>query len=376
MRHIGKPTVLQRGLGEITEEHRSILEEQSERRSQEQHERWEKYRRQRQKKIGAIRESVESEEDSYPKPDESVLTYVNWRQDTWEEVWRLLLIIEEFRKHWPLTVRQVYYQAVAREIVANVPSEYTKISRLLTQARMNDILPWEAIEDRSRRHLQSKGWSDWEEFRDEEYRNLLRGYQRNLLQTQKVSLEIWVEKDAVANLCHRIALPYTVDVVVGRGFSSTSYKNDLRERVKISTEEGKQTIILYFGDFDPSGIVMLPSMMKTLREKMGLGEQIVGQTWALKESQIEEYNLPYSFDTIKVGRPDKKDDQNAATFIARYGTRAVELDALPPDVLQGLVMEAIESNIDMDLFNQEREIEEQERKTLEKLRKKIIKRTE
>ena len=69
-------------------------------------------------------------------------------------------VIEELRPYWPLTLRQIYYQLVARELIGNCRNEYQRLSRLLTKARLDGLVQWAAIEDRSRRTLWSGGWSD------------------------------------------------------------------------------------------------------------------------------------------------------------------------------------------------------------------------
>ena len=120
-------------------------------------------------------------------------------------------------------------------------------------------------------------------------------------------------------------------------------------------EAGKETIILYFGDLDPSGWEMLPSMMTTLQDEMGLGDLVGGYRYALTADQVEEYSLPRSLDAIKPG------DTLAKKYMQRFGDLAVELDALPPATLEHLVAEAIKANIDMDKFSVEQIQESEER---------------
>jgi hypothetical protein len=53
----------------------------------------------------------------------------------------LVTEIEDLRDYWPLTVRQAYYQMVARLVVSNNQSQYKRVSRVLVTLRENDLIP-------------------------------------------------------------------------------------------------------------------------------------------------------------------------------------------------------------------------------------------
>lgn len=270
--------------------------------------------------------------------------------------------ISDLSEYWPLTLRQVYYQLVAAGVIANDLRQYKKLSDLLTKARLAGIVPWEAIEDRARTTLPSRGWANAYSFVVQEAENFLEDYRRELLQSQPVALEIWVEKDALSRLCHQVAFEYRVPVIVARGFSSISYVHECRLRVEANARRANPTVLLYFGDLDPSGMEMLPSMLQTLKQEMGLGDLVVDQRCALTLEQVEQFNLPRNPDAIKKG------DTRAPKYAEEFGDLAVELDALPPRVLQALVREAIESNLDLSLLEEERRSEAAELDRLERLR--------
>ena len=191
------------------------------------------------------------------------------------------------------------------------------------------------------------------------------GYRRDLLQSQDVALEAWIEKDALSRVCHQVAFDYCVPVIVAKGFSSMSYKHEFRNRIERNAAAGKQTIALYFGDLDPSGWEMLPAMLRTLQVEMGLGDQIRGQRCALLPEQVGQYDLPHSIDAIK------ESDPRTPKYRQRFGDLAVELDALPPPTLQSLVRAAIEGQLDMSAFQHERAIEAGEREELSALRRRV-----
>jgi len=276
-------------------------------------------------------------------------------------------ILDGLRNYWPLTLRQVYYQLVSALIIPNNDKEYRKLSTKLTKARLEGLVPWDALEDRSRSLHQSRGWDDMEHFVQQETKNLLTGYRRDLLTDQPYSLEVWVEKDALSRVCHDIAFEYSVPVVVARGFSSISYVNDCRRRVEQNKSwYDRPTRILYFGDLDPSGWEMLPAMMETLQKEMGLGALVDGVRCALTPDQVTHYNLPEDPTALK------KTDSRAKKYQQRFGDLAVELDALSPPILQGVVREAIEDNLDMDIFGEQQDLEEEEKEDLRDLRADVL----
>ncbi len=288
----------------------------------------------------------------------------NWTLRSSEYLRQVAGVLERLREHWPLTLRQVYYQIVAAGIVPNRKQEYSKLSALLTKARLDGLISWDAIEDRTRATLHSGGWESAEDFISQQKRKFLAGYRRDLLQTQERALELWVEKDALSRLCHDVAFDYCVPVIVARGFSSVSYVHECRKRVE---SRAVPTLILYFGDLDPSGWFMLPAMMETLQEEMGLGNLIEAQRCALTAEQVEEHGLIRNPDAIKPGDP------RTDKYLPLFGDLAVELDALEPGILQSIVRDSIEEALDMELFEGEKEKETQDRAFLQAKRRKVLK---
>ena len=277
-------------------------------------------------------------------------------------------VLTSLKEHWPLTLRQVYYQLVAAGTIENTRRAYGKLSRVLVKARLDSRVPWDAIEDRSRAVLEpSFTWADRREFAGAHVENFLWGYRRDLLQGQPKAFEVWVEKDALSRLCEKAAMPYQVPVVVARGFSSVSYVHDCAQRVRFNwRKHERQTVVLYFGDLDPSGWAMLPTMMETLQAEMALGDMIVGKRCALTVEQVDEYDLPRDPDALK------PTDTRAKKYMEQFGDLAVELDALPPDVLQGLVEEAIREELDLSDFEWQGKVQEGERKSLEAIREGVV----
>ncbi len=292
----------------------------------------------------------------------------NRRAFTWTDLQvdklnKVLATLEELKDYKPLTLRQVYYQLVGKGYIENNVSQYGMLSRLLKQARIDGYVSWDDIEDRVRTYHDLTGWESSEDYIKASLKQFLTRYQRDLLQTQDIYPEIWIEKDALASIFTRVASPYTIPVVVCRGFSSVSFLNDYRQRLR--NQGDKRPILLYFGDFDPSGVEMLKAMEITLREEL-LVDGIEFKRVALLKEDISRYRLPHSPEALK------KTDTRASKHIAQYGEVAVELDALSPAVLEEKIRTAIERELDMEAYREEVEENSHEVDKLNAIKSRVV----
>lgn len=285
-----------------------------------------------------------------------VFSWTNKQVDKLNKVKKILEELEEFK---PLTLRQIYYQLVGKGDIENNVSQYTMLSGLLKKARIDGHISWDDIEDRVRAYHDLTGWQNNKVFLNASTQQFLNNYKRDLLQSQNVYLEIWIEKDALSSIFTRTASPYTVPVVVCRGFSSVSFLNEYKTRLQYYKD--KKPVMLYFGDFDPSGVEMLTAMKTTLSDELNVTGIVFKRIGLLKED-VYKYNLPHSPDALK------KTDTRAKKHIEEFGEIAVEIDALPPQVLQQKIIDSIENVIDLELFRQEQEKQEQEINLLNKIK--------
>jgi hypothetical protein len=284
-----------------------------------------------------------------------------WTDFQLDKLNKVKTILEDLKDYKPLTLRQVYYQLVGKGFIENSVSQYTMLSNLLKWARIEGHISWEDIEDRVRAFHDLTGWDRSETFVKASLNHFLTGYKRDLLQTQDKFIEVWIEKDALSSVFTRVAGKYTIPVIVCRGFSSVSFLNDFRERVE--THEGKAPVMLYFGDFDPSGMEMLEAMKTTLKDEFGING-IEFKRVALKKEDIFTYKLPHNPDALK------KKDTRAKKHVEAYGELAVELDALRPDILEEKIKNGIEVELDIDLFNIEVGIQDEEAHKLKQMKAK------
>src|SRR5260221_10176393 len=239
-------------------------------------------------------------------------------------------ILDEYR---PMTVRQVYYQLVSRQVVENHRGAYQGVSDALVAARREGTIPWEWIEERLRqpRGL-GDGWRSVEHYLDAHIDAPGAWYSAAIWPTQPRYVEAWLEKDALSGIFADAPNDYNVGLNVGRGYDGWSSIHNAAERFREVPQEA--SCILYFGDFDPSGEDMVRSLGERLADQ-GAAPDIVKVALTLED--IERYQLPPNF--------TKPTDSRAAAHVARFGDLSVELDALPPDVLRGRIVEAIERHM-------------------------------
>lgn len=251
-------------------------------------------------------------------------------------------IIEEYQKDgYVLTLRQLYYQLVTRDVIPNSDKEYKKLGELLKEGRMAGIVDWDAIEDRLRTVEKPLSFEDPEH----RLRSAIYNYDLDRQKGQPIYLECWVEKDALSGVLERVTRPYHVPIMVNRGYSSASAMHDAFNRFKEAKENGQKVEILYFGDHDPSGLNMVKDIRNRIEEfatGIGLALPFKITPIALTMTQIKLYNPPPN--------PAKVTDSRYVEYEAEHGTESWEVDALPPDVLNELLENAITSRIDMEKY--------------------------
>jgi hypothetical protein len=245
----------------------------------------------------------------------------------------------------PMTVRQVYYQLVS-QVIENTLSRYKAVSDALVDARREGLIPWAWIEDRLRvpRGL-GDGWRSAEGYLDAAIDALGDSYSAALWPTQPRYVECWLEKDALSGIFADALADYNVALNVGRGYDGWSSIHNAAGRFR-----GAGSVILYFGDFDPSGDDMVRSLRDRLADCDAFPEVL---KVALTREDIERYSLPPNY--------TKPTDSRAAKHIARYGDLSVELDALAPPVLRTRIVEAVEAHLDLAALRAAREQEAQGR---------------
>ena len=230
----------------------------------------------------------------------------------------------------PMTVRQAFYQATVRDLVEKSEAGYAKIQTTLADMRRDGDIPYDWLVDNTRWQRKPRTFSSVEHALNE----TARLYRKALWDDVDAYVEIWLEKDALAGVLLPITSQFDVPLMVARGYASLSF---LHEAAEYISEQPVPTYIYHLGDFDPSGVNAGEKIEQTLRE-MAPDAEIHFERIAVTPEQITALNLPT--------RPTKTSDTRSKGF----GEISVELDAIAPDELRGLVRCVIEEHLPPEQF--------------------------
>jgi len=248
-----------------------------------------------------------------------------------------LILLEYEEQGFDLTLRQLYYQLVARDMIENTQKSYKRIGALVGKARMAGCIDWDHLVDRTRNVKTPAFWNSPQEIVE----TCADQFKIDLWKKQPQRVEVWIEKDALVGvfegICNRMRLP----LFSCRGYTSLSEMYSAGNRIR-DYGGNKPTIILHFGDHDPSGI----DMTRDIRERLNTFAQrkVVVERIALNMEQIEEFNPPPN--------PAKLADSRAKDYCDKYGNSSWELDALTPSTLESLVERNVNRIVDGKLWNE------------------------
>ena len=160
-----------------------------------------------------------------------------------------------------LTLRQVYYQLVARAIIENNERSYKNIGNLISDARLAGLIDWNAIEDRTRNMRGNSHWVTPGQIID----SAAYSYHLDHWKGQENCVEVWVEKDALIGIVGQICGQLDVNFFSCRGYVSQSEMWGAAQRLKRMQEQGQNVVLLHLGDHDPSGKDMSRDIQDRLR---------------------------------------------------------------------------------------------------------------
>jgi len=268
-------------------------------------------------------------------------------------------------KGYDLTLRQLYYQFVARDLIPNSDASYSRLGAIINRARMSGELNWKYIVDRTRN---LRGTSHWGTPADI-IRASAQSFRLDKWIDQPRRVEVWVEKEALAGIVQRAAERWDVNWFSCRGYVSQSEQWAAGQRIGRYIAAGQAVTILHLGDHDPSGV----DMTRDIRDRLSTfllhdwvhdmpadypdGEFRPSQVWeamadcaednpfevrriALNRDQIRRYQPPPN--------PAKITDSRAAAYIDEHGNQSWELDALDPETLVDLICGHVEGIVDHD----------------------------
>ena len=231
-------------------------------------------------------------------------------------------VVDEYpAQGYELTLRQAYYQLVARGYIPNNERSYKNIGSLINDGRLAGLIDWHSITDRTRN---LRGNSHWDNpanvIASARYSYLLDKWEG-----QPNYVEVWVEKDALVDIVGQACRPLDTPYFSCRGYTSQSEMWSAAQRF-IYQRDRENRIIIHLGDHDPSGI----DMTRDIQERLWLfGADVEVKRVALTMNQIDTYNPPPN--------PAKLSDSRCGKYIEQYGDESWELDALEPQVITDLI---------------------------------------
>jgi hypothetical protein len=229
--------------------------------------------------------------------------------------------IEVLKEIAPATVRAVCYRLfTAGEIASMEVGETQRVGRALVWAREHEEIPWSWIVDETRAPERAATWESPEAFA----RAAVASWRPDPWQAQGRRVEVWSEKGTVRGTLAPVLRRYAIDFRVFHGFGSATALHAAAEQ---SIEDTRPTVVLYVGDWDPSGLHMSEVDIPARLARYGGGLEAFRRI-ALDVEDIEDPALPF------FPAASKRKDPRWRWFTARYGGRCWELDALSPVVFR------------------------------------------
>lgn len=265
-------------------------------------------------------------------------------------------VLDEYREHWPLTARQIFYRCVGAHGYDKSERFYSTLCHHLANARRARLVPFDAIRDDGVTTFTMDHYADADAFR-EKVRKQAENYRRDLMADQDIHAEIWCEAAGMTAQLSRVGDQYSIRAYSSSGFDSLTAKKMLADRI---CETGKPAFVLHLGDYDPSGKGIfdaaaedVQAFVRADRANAMVNVQFVRV--ALTEQQVSAYRLPTS--------PPKVTDSRSKN----WDGETCQLEALAPDQIAALLKAEIEKIVDVRRMNEALAAEQYERQQLTRL---------
>lgn len=276
------------------------------------------------------------------------------------------------RMGFDLTLRQLYYQFVARDILPNNQKSYNRLGNIVNDARLAGLIDWDHIVDRTRNLRSLAHWNSPIDIIE----SAAHSFRYDKWASQPERIEVWIEKDALVGVLEDACVPLDVPYFSCRGYTSQSEVWGAAQRLRQYIKHGQNVQILHLGDHDPSGVDMTRDIRDRLflfvatdlfqQEGYSRGDAVATardsltvNRIALNMDQIEEFNPPPN--------PAKFTDARFESYVEQFGRECWELDALPPDVLSQLITDEIMAVRDHVSWEREERKENRDKSVIRKI---------
>ena len=239
-------------------------------------------------------------------------------------------IIADFQSQgYTLTLRQLYYQFITINYFSNSEQSYNRLGETISNARLAGLVSWDAIEDKTRFVRGKDHWNgDTGHF--DFMRDSKKWFNIDMWENQPNYIEVWIEKDALLGVIERPCWELDVPYMSCRGYMSQSEEWAAANRFSEAADSGRNPVLIYLGDHDPSGIDMSRDHNDRLTMFLEhLGVDVDVRRVALNMDQVQKYKPPEN--------PTKPKDSRSPDYVRKFGRKCWELDALKPSVLLSLI---------------------------------------
>jgi hypothetical protein len=249
-------------------------------------------------------------------------------------------VLDEYADYLPLTVRQIWYRLVGSFGYEKTERAYSRLGEHLVRARRAKLISFDDIRDDGVTLYPVYWYSGIESFHADTAERI-KSYTRNRQAGQDVRIELWCEAAGMGPQLAQVAHGYSIPVYSSGGFSSLTAVRNIVDR---ALERNCPTVLLHVGDYDPSGVSIFEAIAEDAAafveaDRVILTQKIIAERVALTADQVERYELETA--------PAKPTDSRSRTWRGE----TCQLEALAPDDLAQIVLEAILRWIDLDVLD-------------------------
>lgn len=278
------------------------------------------------------------------------------KRDNFTRSWIIENALEEIPNYEKgiLTIRGLHYRLVARGMT-NSDNHYKRVVKAMGVARWDGTIAFDTFSDNDRETIGKTKYETTSVAKEVDsttfaIRHWINNYNKNFWENQDNYVEVFIEKKALQGLFSSVCDRFNVALNPCKGYPSITFLYEAARRFQRANRAGKNCIILYFGDYDPSGEDIPRSLGVNISKLIG-SHVVEVRRVALMENQVLKWGLPPAPAKVTDSRTSKWD-----------GLGQVELDAVEPRTLQKLCADAIETTIDDEKRKELKETEAEEKK--------------
>jgi len=287
-------------------------------------------------------------------------------KDIFTKTWIIENSVEILSRYEPgiLTIRALHYQLVSIGMT-NTQRHYKRVVAAMGDARRDGIVNYDAFSDRDREMVGNTDYlpTSVEEASYQAKRQIkawMTSYSKNRWENQNYYPEVLIEKKALEGVFEKPCQRNGVALGACKGYPSLTFLYEASKRFKKAEDNGKQPIIIYFGDYDPSGEDIPRNIQASLEKDFGVEVEL--RRIALMYDQVIEWELPPA--------PTKETDSRTANW---DGIGQVELDAVKPEQLEILLQDALDEIFDYNMYQELQDTEQWEEAEFQQLLKEFVK---